>query len=301
MGLFWRDEEDSWSWHRAPIETQALMIELFDEVAADPPAVEGLKLWLLKQKQTQAWKSTKATADAVYALVLRGVSGLGSDALVELSLGGINLTPTRASTPTPSGVPAPSVEPGTGFYERRLSPPEIKPALGRIRTTKRDAGAAWASVHWQYFEDLSKVTAHNASPLKLEKKLFKRVQTRKGAVLEPISGTVAPGDEIVVRIELRSDRNLEFVHLKDQRGSGLEPVEALSTYRYQDGLGYYASPRDTANHYFIEYLPKGTYVFQYSLRAQLQGKYQSGIAEIQCMYAPEFNAHSQSTLIQCGK
>ena len=301
MGLFWRDEEDSWSWHRAPIETQALMIELFDEVAADPPAVEGLKLWLLKQKQTQAWKSTKATADAVYALLLRGVSGLGSDALVEISLGGINLTPTRASSPTPSGVPTPTVEPGTGFYERRLSPPEIKPALGRIRTTKRDAGAAWASVHWQYFEDLSKVTAHNATPLKLEKKLFKRVQTRKGAVLEPISGTVSPGDEIVVRIELRSDRNMEFVHLKDQRGSGLEPVEALSTYRYQDGLGYYASPRDTANHYFIEYLPKGTYVFQYSLRAQLKGKYQSGIAEIQCMYAPEFNAHSQSTLIQCGK
>jgi hypothetical protein len=27
---------------------------------------------------------------------------------------------------------------------------------------------------------------------------------------------------------------------------------------------------------------------------QLRGEYQTGIAEIQCMYAPEFNSHSQS-------
>jgi uncharacterized protein YfaS (alpha-2-macroglobulin family) len=140
-----------------------------------------------------------------------------------------------------------------------------------------------------------------STSLKIQKRLFKRVATRKGPVLEPITGSVNPGDELVVRLELRTDRDMEFVHLKDQRGSGLEPVEALSAYRYQDGLGYYASPRDTANHYFIEYLPKGTYVFEYSLRAQLKGRYQSGIAEVQCMYAPEFNAHSESITIQCGK
>jgi uncharacterized protein YfaS (alpha-2-macroglobulin family) len=109
---------------------------------------------------------------------------------------------------------------------------------------------------------------------------------------------VAVGDELVVRIELRTDRDMEFVHLKDQRGSGTEPVDVLSQYRYQDGLAYYESTRDTATHFFIDYLPKGTYVFEYSTRIQLRGTYQTGIAEIQCMYAPEFNSHSESIALE---
>jgi hypothetical protein len=113
-------------------------------------------------------------------------------------------------------------------------------------------------------------------------------------VLEAVKGPLQVGDELVVRIELRVDRDMEYVHLKDQRGSGTEPVNVLSQYKYQDGLGYYESTRDTASHFFIDYLPKGAYVFEYSTRVQLRGQYQTGVAEIQCMYAPEFNSHSES-------
>ena len=101
----------------------------------------------------------------------------------------------------------------------------------------------------------------------------------------------------MVRLELRVDRDMEYVHLKDQRGSGTEPVNVLSGYRFQDGLAYYENTRDTASHFFIAYLPQGTYVFEYSSRIQLRGQYQSGMAEIQCMYAPEFNSHSESIAI----
>jgi hypothetical protein len=113
-------------------------------------------------------------------------------------------------------------------------------------------------------------------------------------VLEPVAGPVAVGDELVVRLELRVDRDMEYVHLKDARGSGVEPVNVLSGYRYQDGLGYYESTRDTASHFFIGWLPRGTYVFEYSGRVQLRGEYQTGPASIQCLYAPEFNSHSES-------
>ena len=102
------------------------------------------------------------------------------------------------------------------------------------------------------------------------------------------------GDELVVRLELRADRDMEYLHLKDERASGAEPINALSQYQYQDGLAYYESTRDTASHFFINYLPAGNYVFEYSVFVQLRGKYQSGLAEIQCMYAPEFNSHSES-------
>ena len=281
MGMFWRELELSWWWYRAPIETQAMMIEAFDEVMNDQKAVEDCKVWLLKQKQTQDWKTTKATADAIYALLLRGSDLLASDELVEVSLAGEVIKPEN-------------VEAGTGFYEQRFGRGEIDPKQGEITVKKIDEGVAWGSVHWQYLEDMSKITPYEGTPLKLTKSLFTKTHTKKGPVLVPVAGPVEVGDELVVRIVLKTDRDMEYVHLKDYRGSGTEPVNVLSQYKFQDGLAYYESTRDTASHFFIDYLPKGTYVFEYSTRVQLRGSYQTGVAGIQCLYAPEFNSHSES-------
>jgi uncharacterized protein YfaS (alpha-2-macroglobulin family) len=285
LGMFWRDAEFNWWWYDAPIETQALMIEMFAEVTEDAQAVEDCKVWLLKQKQTQNWKTTKATADAVYALLLRGENLLSSDARVEVALAGQPVQPERT-------------EAGTGFYEKKFSAAEITPAMGRITVTKPDSGVSWGSVHWQYLEDVGKITPHAGTPLTIRKALFVKENTAKGRVLRPVSDAVAVGDELVVRLELRTDRDMEFLHLKDQRGSGTEPVSVISRYKFQDGLGYYESTRDTATHFFIDYLPKGTYVLEYSTRVQLKGRYQTGLAEIQCMYAPEFNSHSEGIVIE---
>ncbi len=305
MGMFWRDTELRWWWYRAPIETQALMIEAFDEVMGDQQAVEDCRVWLLKQKQTQDWKTTKATADAVYALLLRGKDILSSEALVQVKLDGVDVTPGTGQNPksevrsskevrNPKSESRSQPEAGTGFYEYRFAPAAIKPKLGDITVRKVDQGVAWGSVNWQYLEDMSKVTPYEGTPLKLKKALFVKTNTTKGPVLEPVKGPLSVGDELVVRIELRVDRDMEYVHLKDQRGSGTEPVNVLSRYKYQDGLAYYESTRDVASHFFIDYLPKGAYVFEYSTRVQLRGQYQTGVAQIQCMYAPEFNSHSQS-------
>lgn len=292
MGRFWREDELSWWWYRAPIETQALMIEAFGEVAEDTDAVEDCKVWLLKQKQTQHWRTTKATADAVYALLLRGSDWLKSDQLVEVRLADLLVT-------------AEKVEAGTGFYEKAYQGQEIKPQYSEITVNKRDEdiaprqarGIAWGGVYFQYFEDMSKVTPHQTN-FSLEKTLFVNRDTKKGRVMEPVSGPLSVGDLVTCRLVLRVDRDMEYVHLKDLRGSGLEPVNVLSQYKYQDGLAYYESTRDAASHFFIDYLPKGTYVFEYQLRVQLRGRYQSGPAEIQCMYAPEFNSHSGSLWIE---
>jgi hypothetical protein len=285
LGMYWRDTELSFFWFHAPIETQAMMIEAFDEVMDDQKAVEECKVWLLKQKQTQDWKTTKATADAVYSLLLRGSNVLASDELVEVSLAGQEIKPEK-------------VEAGTGFYEEKFTRGEIKPDMGNITVKKIDKGVAWGSVHWSYLEDMSKVTAYDGTPLKLTKSLYTKQYTKKGPVLEPVNGPVKVGDELVVRIVLKTDRDMEFVHLKDHRGAGTEPVNVLSHYKYQDGLGYYETTRDTASHFFIDYLPKGTYVFEYSTRIVHRGRYQTGFASIQCMYAPEFGGHSESIWVE---
>ncbi len=285
MGMFWNDQQRSWWWYEAPIETQAILIEALDEVAKDAKSVEECKVWLLKQKQTQNWKTTKSTADAVYALLLRGTNLLASDELVAVEIGGETIQPTN-------------VEAGTGFYEEKFLRGEIKPEFGKIKVTKKDEGVSWGSVHWEYLEDISKITPHDGTPLKLEKKLFRKENTKSGPKLVELEGAVSVGDELVSRIILRTDRDMEYVHLKDHRGSGTEPVNVLSRYRHQDGLWYYESTRDTASHFFIDYLPKGTYVFEYSVRVQHAGTYPSGLASIECMYAPEFNSHSGSVLIE---
>lgn len=284
LGRYWPELESDGGWYSAPIETQTVLIETFDEVAHDAQAVEDCKVWLLEQKQTQDWRTTKATADAVYALLMRGDKLLDHDARVAVALGGGAIKPE-------------AVEAGTGFYERRFVRDEVKPAMGRITVTKTDDGVSWGAVHWRYLEDIAKVAPHAGFSLSVTKTLYVKETTSEGQILRPLAGPASVGDELVVRIELRADRDMEFVHLEDQRGSGVEPVDVLSGYRYRDGLGFYESTRDTATHFFFDYLPKGVHVIEYSTHAQFRGRYQTGIAEIQCMYAPEFNGHSESTLL----
>ncbi|MEI8204061.1 MAG: alpha-2-macroglobulin family protein, partial [Bacteroidota bacterium] len=294
LGMYWRDLEAGYYWYQAPIETQSLLIEAFDEVGKDLTSVEKMKVWLLKQKQTQDWKTTKATVEACYALLLRGTDVLANDKLVDIKLGNTTIEPSKIDNL--------KVEAGTGYFKTSWNANEIKPEMGNVTLTKTDDGIAWGALYWQYFEQLDKITPHQ-TPLKLEKKLFREYNTPTGPVIEPITATtkINLGDKIKVRIELRVDREMEYVHMKDMRAAGFEPVNVISMYKYQDGLGYYQSTRDAATHFFFESVPKGTYVFEYMLLANQSGMYSNSITSIECMYAPEFGAHSEGIRVKIEK
>ncbi len=306
MGMYWAGDR-GFFWYQAPIETHALMIELFDEVAQDEKAVEDLKIWLLKQKQTQDWQSPRATLEACYALLLRGTDLLSENPGVKISIGKERISSDKFIDK--------NTEAGTGYFQVSWTGNAIKPDMGKISISKSSPGVAWGALYWQYFENLDKITPA-ATPMKLEKKLFVERITPSGPVLEPVSkdetnsGFLNMGDKLKVRIILTIDRDLEFVHMKDMRASAFEPYisasarpesasyfpvtsgDGLSGYRYQDGLGYYQSTTDQATNFFFDYLPKGTYVFEYALKVNATGEYSNGITTIQCMYAPEFVAHS---------
>jgi len=287
MGMYWRNETRGWFWYQAPIETQALLIEAFDEVLNDTRSVDELKIWLLKQKQTQDWKTTKATTEAVYALLLRGTDLLASDQLATVTVGNQVIDPTKLE-----GTVRP--EAGTGYYKTYWTAGEISPAMGKVTVTNPNPTVAWGAMYWQYFEQLDKITPAE-TPLRLSKQLFREIHSATGPVLEPISESTGlrVGDKVVVRVELRTDRDMEYVHLKDMRAAAFEPLNVLSGYRWQDGLGYYEATRDASSNFFISYLPKGTYVFEYRLYATQKGEFSNGITSVQCMYAPEFAAHSE--------
>jgi uncharacterized protein YfaS (alpha-2-macroglobulin family) len=291
MGMYWKTTY-GYYWYEAPIETQALMIELFDEIAQDEKAVDDLKTWLLKQKQTQDWKTTKATAEACYALLLRGENWLVTEQQVEITIGDKIINPNSEANVTP-------IEAGTGYFKTAWNAEEVTANMGNITVKKQTPGVAWGAVYWQYFEQLDKITPAE-TPLKLKKQLFLQENSDRGPVLKEISEKtpLKVGDLVKVRIELRVDRLMEYVHMKDMRASGFEPVNVISRYKYQDGLGYYESTRDAATNFFFGYLPKGTYVFEYPLRVSQAGDFSNGVTTIQCMYAPEFASHSEGIRVQ---
>jgi uncharacterized protein YfaS (alpha-2-macroglobulin family) len=293
MGTYWKYDR-GYYWYQAPIETQSLMIEVFDEVAKDQKIVDDLKVWLLKQKQTQDWKTTRATVEACYALLRRGSDFLASSQLVEIKVGDELIDPMKR--------PDVKVEAGTGYFKTSWNGSDITSKMGKITVTKKDDGVAWGAVYWQYFEQLDKITTAE-TPLKINKQLFLQQNTDRGPVITPIIENTAlvVGDLIKVRIEIRVDRDMEYVHLKDMRAAAFEPVSTLSTYKYQDGLYYYESPRDLAMNFFIGFLRKGTYVFEYPLRVSQKGDFSNGITTMQCMYAPEFSSHSEGVRVKVGK
>ena len=298
LGMYWKENTNSYYWYQASIETQALMIEAFAEAgtilqteAKNIETIDNLKIWLLKNKQTNQWKTTKATTDAVYALLLQGNDWLSVTEMVDVVLGGEKITPATLEDV--------KVEAGTGYYKTSWSGTEITPKMAEVKLTKKGNGIAWGSLYWQYFEDLDNITSAE-TPLKLKKQLYLKTNTDTGELITAITNEtkLKVGDLVRVRIELRSDRAMEFVHMKDMRAAGLEPVNVLSQYKYQDGLGYYEATKDASTNFFFDYLPKGIFVFEYDLRVNNAGNMSNGITTIQSMYAPEFSSHSEGVRLE---
>lgn len=291
LGMYWKENTASWYWYEAPIETQALMIEAFGEILNDTKTIDNLKVWLLKNKQTNQWSTTKATTEAVYALLLQGSDWLSVTDAVDVLVGGEKIEASQLENV--------KVEAGTGYYKTSWNANEISPKMAEVQISKKGEGIAWGALYWQYFEDLDKITSAE-TPLKLKKKLFLKKNTDTGEEISEITKKTAlkVGDLVRVRIELRADRDMEFLHMKDMRAAGFEPINVLSQYKWQDGLGYYESTKDASTNFFFDYLPKGVYVFEYDLRVNNAGEFSNGITTIQSMYAPEFSSHSEGVRVE---
>lgn len=290
MGMYWKSNVAGWYWYQAPIETQALLIEAFDEILNDVESVESMKVWLLKNRQTNQWNSTKATTEAVFALMSTGKDWTNSEEGISVKIGSENLD-LKSLEKAPQS--------GSGYVKTSWNKEEIKPEMATVNIEKTSPGMAWGAMYWQYFEDLDKITSAETG-VKFKKELFLKKNSDKGSVLTKITETtpIQIGDLVTVRLEIQTDREMEFVHIKDMRASGFEPTNVLSTYKWQQGMGYYESTRDAATNFFIDRMPKGTYVFEYDVRANNAGNFSNGITSLQNMYAPELSAHSEGIRVE---
>ena len=287
MGMYWKENQPGWFWYQAPVETQSLLIEAFDEVTKDEKSVEEMKVWLLKNRQTNQWNSTKATTKAVYALMNFGKSWIDADKGIEVKIGNQKFDLDK------------NAQAGSGYVKTSWNKEEIKPEMGRIEVSKTSPGVAWGAMYWQYFEDLDKIKSAETG-IKFNKKLFVKSNSANGPILKEIttSTPIKVGDIVSVRLEISVDRNMQFVHIKDMRASGFEPVNVLSGYKWKGEFGYYESTRDAATNFFSDYMRKGTYVFEYDLKANNAGNFSNGITSMQNMYAPELSAQSEGIRVE---
>jgi hypothetical protein len=301
LGMYWKSVIQGYYWQESPAETQSLLIEAFQELQADQKTIDQMKFWLLQQKRTTNWATTKATADACYALLLNGTGWISSEQTVNIQLGEFKISSNEEKA-----------EAGTGYFKKQIAGKEIVPEMGNIEVSVHSAAIAvngqrsavigqpptgipsWGAVYWQYFENPNKITI-TQTQLSISRNVFIEKNSDKGTVLEAVSekNSLKPGDRLKIRVIIKTDRDLEYVHLKDMRAACLEPASILSGFQRQDGLGYYQTTKDASTSFFFDRLSRGTFVLEYPVFVTSGGNYSNGISTLECMYAPEFAAHSE--------
>jgi TonB-dependent SusC/RagA subfamily outer membrane receptor len=286
-GMYWIANKSGWYWYQAPIETQALLIEAFAEVTNDTKSVDAMKVWLLKNKQTKNWPTTKSTTEAIYALLMQGTDWLSVKDNTVIKIGDEKIVTKKLAES--------EKEAATGYIKMNWKTEEVKKEMASISIQNKSNVPGFGGVYWQYFEDLDKIKSNSGAVLSVAKELYLKTSTINGNELHKITSKnkLKTGDLVTVRLIISAKEDMEFVHLKDMRASCFEPVNVLSEYQYKDQLGYYMSTKDAATHFFFDQINKGTYILEYDIRVNNSGEFSNGITSIQSMYAPEFASHTK--------
>lgn len=275
LGMSWN--YSPWFWYALPIESQSVMIEAFHEIKKDKSREASLKLWLLKNKEANRWSSTKATASAIYVLLMIGDKLPMEYNPFEIQVGEDNLSTNNKES---------------GYVRKQWMGDEITKSKASVKINNPNDYQTWGNMNWQYFEDIEKVGASNNESLLLTKLLFREESGKLIQIHD--SSTINVGDKIIVRLIIDVKRDMEFVFLKDHRCSGFEPEHKLSGYRWGEMCRYYESVRDASNQFFFDELRRGKYTIEYSMFANLKGSYNNGYANIECMYAPSIRSRTES-------
>jgi len=285
QGVYWKQNLNDWGWYSSKTVNHAGALEAFNKLTPqDENFIEEMKIWLITQKEVNSWGSSRGTAEVIFTILNSGKSWTSAESdKAEISWGGKQLNPQTQAT---------------GYVKQSISSDKLDKDLGTVLIKKDSPGIVQGGLFWQYYEDLDKIKS-SESYISITKELYKKIKTENGEQLVKINenSPLKVGDKVTVRMILNTDRNMEFIHLKDMRASGFEPLDVISGYQWKNNLGYYQSTKDASTNFYIENMPKGKYVFEYDYVANVSGKFSNGITTLQNYYAPQMNAHTQGTKI----
>lgn len=293
FGMYWLENVNSPYWYKAPVETQALLIEAFSEISPNDATIEELKVWLIKQKQTKHWSTTKSTTLAVNALLLGKKDFVSLKDKTTFSVGKEKIKSQKLE----------NKESEAGYVKLSWKADEITKDFAEVSIENKSESVGFGGLYWSYFEDLDNIKKSDSNLMKIEKELYLKKTTKEGSELVKITSEtkLKLGDLVTIRLVLKVSEEMDFVHLKDMRASGFEPVDVLSKYEYKDGISYYKSTKDVATHFFFDSIDKGTYVLEYDVRVNNLGSFSNGITTLQSMYAPEYSSHTSSVRVNTSK
>ena len=290
-GMYWKEITEARYYNSHAVEKQALLIEAFSEIVKDDEIVQELQLWLLQQKQTSQWATTKATTKAIYALLLNPKEFVSIKDNTVFTIGTEKIK-TKKLNETQK-------EAGTGYFKTSWNTAEITAEKATISIKNNGKTAGYGGVYWQYFEELDQIKQDDETPLQVTKELFVKENRNDEETLVPLAKrSLKIGDLITVRLVIKNKKDIEFIHLKDMRAAGLEPVNVLSEYKWQDGIGYFESTRDASTNFFFDKISAGVFILEYEVRVNNIGEFSNGITTIESMYAPEYRSHTKGIRIK---
>jgi len=283
QGIYWKQNLDDWGWFSSKVVNHAGALEAFNKLKPnDQKFIEDMKIWLITQKEVNSWGSSRGTSEVIFTILNSGKSWTSAESdKATIIWGGKELKPETQAT---------------GYVKSAVKTDVLDKNLATVTVTKPGAGIVQGGLFWQYYEDLDKIKS-SENYISVVKELYKKVKTVNGEELQKISPDtpLKVGDKVTVRMILNTDRAMEFIHIKDMRAAGFEPLNVLSGYQWNNSLGYYQSTKDASTNFYIQYMPKGKYVFEYDYVANASGKFSNGITTIQNYYAPQMNSHTKGS------
>ena len=286
QGAYWKKNLNDWGWYASGEINHAGALEAFEKLTPkDSQFIEELKIWLIIQKEVNRWSSSRATAEVIFTILSTGKSWTTQESDdAKISWGGKSISPQTNAT---------------GYLKQTVAAENLDKSLATVSVSKSSPGVVQGGLFWQYYEDLDKIKS-SESYISISKELYKKVKTVNGEELKKITSEseLKVGDKVTVRMLLNSNRPMEFVHLKDMRAAGFEPVDVLSAYQWKNNLGYYQVTKDASTNFYIEFLPKGKFVFEYDYICNAAGTFSNGITTLQNYYAPQMNAHTQGSKVK---
>jgi hypothetical protein len=282
MGRWFDTPRAEWSWRSYRIPTQCMAIEALHTLGHEMAADE-MRLWLLQAKRTQMWETSRASADAVYALLATGGKQQGVMPLAEKTP--VYYTLYNHNKVVGFNAKSQSSMPQTVGYFKQTYTDASATGATTVRLDKRADGLSWGSVYATFSAPASRVSTEGKGLL-----LTRKFEVKRAGEWVAVNGTtaLAKGDRVRQVFTITADRDYDFVALSASRPACLQPAQPLSGYAWNMALPAYRAVHDAATDYFVEKLRKGTHQFAEELFVDRTGQFATGVATVSCVYAPEF-------------